>query len=100
MAPGATGMLYYRPGENEGVIVVNGLPESPPGMVYRCWLWRGEERMNGGTLYRENDGRGMVVVKAPMPLRSMDVMRIVREPQDGSTEPRGQPYLWVRLSGV
>jgi hypothetical protein len=100
MAPGASGMLYYQPGDSEGVILVNGLPESSPGMVYRCWLWRGEERMDAGTVYRENDGRGMGVVKAPMPLRSMDVVRIVHEPQEGSSEPRGQPYLWGRLSGA
>ena len=100
MAPGAKGTLYYMPGESKGVLLVQGLPEPAPGMVYQCWLWRGEERMNAGTFYREDDGRGMLVVTAPMPLRSLDVVRITDEPQGGSAEPRGQPYLWGRLKGA
>lgn len=99
MAPGAKGTLYYMPGESKGVLLVQGLPEPAPGMVYQCWLWRGEERMSGGTFYREDDGRGMLMVNAPMPLRSLDVVRITDEPHGGSAEPRGQPYLWGRLKG-
>ena len=100
MAPAATGALYHMPGESKGVLLVQGLPEPAPGMVYQCWLWRGEERMSGGTFYREDDGRGMLVVNAPMPLRSLDVLRITEEPHGGSAEPRGQSYLWGRLRGA
>ena len=97
MAPEASGMLYYAPSEQEGVLVVRGLPELSRGSVYQCWLAKGDQRMNAGTLYRERDGRAMLVVKSPMPLDSLDAVGVTVEPQGESIEPRGQRYMWGRV---
>ena len=56
--------------------------------------------MSGGMFYLEEDGRGMLVIKAPMALDSVDQMRVTIEPRGGSGEPRGSPYLWARIKGT
>jgi Anti-sigma-K factor rskA/Putative zinc-finger len=96
-APQAAGMLYYAPSEGDAVLVVRGLPELSRGQVYQCWLISGERRMNGGTFYRENDGRAMLVIKSPMPLDAVDAVGVTEEPHGGSMEPRGDRYVWGRL---
>jgi hypothetical protein len=98
MAPSAYGTLYYPRNDTEGVLVVEGLPPLPQDQVYRCWLQSGERRMNVGTLYREENGRSVAVVKAPMALDSADVLRVTNEPRSGSSsEQQGSPYLWARI---
>ncbi len=97
MAPGAWGMLYYAPAEQEGVLVVRGLPELSRGHVYQCWLMNGEQRMNAGTFYRESDGRAVVVIKSPMPLDAVDAVGVTEEPHGGSVEPHGDRYMWGRI---
>jgi anti-sigma-K factor RskA len=100
MAPAASGMLYYGRNENLGVLVVVGLPPLPPDQVYQCWFVSGDKRMSGGMFKLEEDGRGMLVVKSPMALDSVDLMRVTIEPSGGSGEPRGSPYLWARIKGT
>jgi len=96
-APDASGMLYYAPSEGEAVLVARGLPELSQGKVYQCWLQSGERRMNAGTFYRENDGRALVVIKSPMRLDAVEAVGVTEEPHGGSTEPRGDRYIWGRL---
>jgi hypothetical protein len=100
MAPAASGTLYYVRNENQGVLVVRGLPALHEGEVYQCWLMSGERRVNAGTLHREDDGQGMLVVKASMPLDTADGLRVTNEPRGGSPEPRGSAYLWARIKGT
>ena len=96
-APGAWGTLYYAPAEQEGVLLVSGLPELSRGRVYQCWLMKGEERVNAGTFYRESDGRALLVIKSPMPLDSVDAVAVSEEPHGGSIQPGGQRYMWGRV---
>jgi anti-sigma-K factor RskA len=100
MSPEASGMLYYMPSENEGVLVVRGLPGLNKGNVYQCWLVSGERRVSGGTFYPEGDGRALLVVKSPMPLESVDAVGVTQERHGGSPEPAGQRYVWGRLRRV
>src|SRR6266542_299374 len=97
MAPEASGMLYFSPSDQEGVLVIRGLPELEHGRVYQCWLMNGEQRMNAGTFYRENDGRAMVVIKAPMPLDAVEALGVTEEPHGGSIQPHGDRYMWGRI---
>jgi len=100
MAPAASGMLYYAHDDSTGVLVVGGLPPLPPDQVYQCWLMSGEKRMSGGMFNLEEDGRGILVIKSPMPLEGIDAMRVTSEPRGGSGEPRGSPYMWARIKGT
>ncbi|HZT05537.1 MAG TPA: anti-sigma factor [Chloroflexota bacterium] len=97
MAPGAWGTLYYVPSQQDGVLLVGGLPNLPKDKCYQLWLIRGDRWMNGGTFYVENDGKSVVVVKSPMPMASIDTIRVTMEPHGGSAEPRGDRYMWARL---
>ncbi len=97
MAPDASGMLYYAPSEGDAVLVVRGLPELSRGHVYQCWLTSGERRMNGGTFYREKDGRALLVIKSPMPLDAVEAVGVTEEPHGGSAEPQGERYVWGRV---
>jgi len=96
MAPDASGMLYYASNQPEGVLTVAGLPSLPKGQCYQLWLIQNDQWMDGGTFY-EGEGKGMLIVKAPMPLSSIDMIRVTMEPHGGSPEPRGNRYLWARL---
>jgi hypothetical protein len=99
-APSASGMLYYVPSHEDIVLVVDGLPDLPRGQCYQVWLISGEKWMNGGTFYLGADGKGIVVVKSPMPLSAVDTMRVTMEPHGGSEQPRGNRYLWARLKST
>ena len=99
MAPAAMGTLYFVRNESQGVLVVEGLPPLPPGEEYRCWLMSGEKPMGGGALHLEQDGSGMVVIQSPMPLDSVDMLRVTNEPLGGEG-PKGKGYLWARIRGA
>jgi len=100
MAPSASGTLYYAASEREAVLVVRGLPKLSDGKVYQCWLTSGERRVSAGTLYRESDGRAMLVIKSPMPIAAVEAVNVTGEPHGGSTEPGGDRYMWGRLRRV
>src|SRR5205807_432143 len=87
MAPTAAGMLYYIPGHEEGVMVVDGLPRLPGDQCYQVWLISGERWMNGGTYYLGGDGKGIWVLQSPTPLSTLDTIRVTMEPHGGSPEP-------------
>jgi anti-sigma factor RsiW len=97
MAPTASGTLYYTPDDRDAVLTVSGLPKLNKGEVYQLWLLAGPDSMNGGTFYCEPDGTGMLVVKAPMPLTSVQGFRITNEPHGGNTAPAGNRYLWGNM---
>lgn len=94
MAPSASGMFYYGRASSEGVLVVSGLPHLPRDQVYQLWLVSGTERMNGGTFVLEDGGKGLLLVKAPMPISSVDSIAVTMEPMGGSPTPRGTGYMW------
>lgn len=97
MAPAARGMLYYGATNYECVLVVDGLPRAAADRAYKLWLVSGEERVSGGTLYVGEDGRGMLVVKSPVPLGSLDRIDVTLEPHRDSAGPTGERYMWGRL---
>jgi hypothetical protein len=97
MAPLADGMLYYFPTNQDAVLVVHGLPSLPGDRVYHVWLVSEGKRMSGGRLYLGLDGRGMCVVKSPMPLNGVEAVGITDEPREHGEEPVGQRYLWGQL---
>ena len=99
-APTAWGTFYYIPRQTDGVLVVGGLPALPRDKCYQVWLISGDTTMNGGTFYLEGEGRGMLVVKSPMPMDDVDTVRVTMEPHGGSSEPQGDRYLWARLKGT
>ncbi|MBI4213883.1 MAG: anti-sigma factor [Chloroflexi bacterium] len=100
MAPAASGSFYYMPGDRDAVLVVSGLPQLEPGKVYQLWLQADQERVSGGTFYLEDDGAGMLVVKSPMPLASVQTLGITIEPRGGSTSPAGSRYMWGTLKNA
>ena len=100
MAPAASGSFYYMPGDRDAVLVVAGLPKPEPGHVYQLWLVSGQERMNGGTFYLEDDGAGMLVVKSPAPLANVQSLGITVEPRGGSTTPAGRRYMWGTIKST
>lgn len=100
LAPTATGMIYYVPSSQDAILVANGLPRLSGADVYQLWFVVGEKRMSGGTFNAWEDGRCMVVTKAPMPLSSVDTIRVTTEPLGGSDVPHGNGYLWARLKAT
>jgi len=99
-APAAGGMLYYLPAQDDGVLIVDGLPGLPQGQCYQVWLISGDQWMNGGTFYLGGDGRGITLIKSPMALSNVDTVRITMEPHGGSEQPRGDRYMWARLKST
>lgn len=93
MAPAASGMVYYGTAAREGIFVASGLPHLPRDQVYQVWLVQGRDRMNGGTFVLEEGGKGMVFIKSPMPLDSLDAIDVTMEPMGGSASPRGAAYM-------
>ena len=80
--------------------MVHGLPELPRDQVYQVWLVRGGNRMNGGTFVLEERGKGLLLVRAPMPLGSLDWIGVSMEPSGGSAAPQGASYLRARIAST
>ncbi len=97
--PGAYGQMIANPGGNSGVLVVSDLAPLPPGKVYQFWLIKGDTPVSAGLFSVDEQGRGVLSVRASEPVGSFDAIGVSIEPEGGSPQPTGDIVMLSKLSG-
>lgn len=92
-APTAWATMLYKPAYEEAMLVAGDMPALPSTKVYQLWLVRDGVRTSGGTFTVDANGRGQVLVRAPLPITSYQSMGVTVEPMGGSPGPTGARVL-------
>lgn len=92
-APTAWATMLYKPAYEEAMLVAGDMPTLPSTKVYQLWLVRDGVRTSGGTFTVDANGRGQVLVRAPLPITSYQSMGVTVEPMGGSPGPTGARVL-------
>jgi anti-sigma-K factor RskA len=86
-APGASGEVIYRPGENLLLLDVRDLPELEPGEVYEVWLIAGDNPPRPAGVFDQSTDQHAIVADRG----EFDVLAITNEPGPMGTEaPTGE----------
>ncbi|GAB4560099.1 MAG: anti-sigma factor [Anaerolineae bacterium] len=96
-APNARGVLYLEPDATVAILHVYGLPPLPSDKVYQLWLIRDGQRDSGGLLRVDENGEGVLLVRAPRPLREYQAVGITIEPEGGSPGPTSPRVIGGRM---
>ncbi len=98
LQPLAGGQLIANPGEQQAVLVLNGLPPLPAGLVYQIWLIRGDQPASAGLFTVDADGAVVVLVRGDAPLESFNAVGVSVEPAGGSELPTGDIVILAEIS--
>jgi anti-sigma-K factor RskA len=92
-APRATGMIVMSESGEYGTLVVTGLPQLDEERQYQLWMVYEETRDNAGVFSVEEDGYGVLYLRAPRRLSDYSRFGITIEPAGGSPGPTGEGVL-------
>jgi anti-sigma-K factor RskA len=87
--PTGRGVLYAPGGANKGLLCVYDLPALPADRTYQAWLVRNGQRTSAGTFRVNEDGYGVLLIRADQPLETFDSLGVTAEPAGGSPAPTG-----------
>jgi anti-sigma-K factor RskA len=96
-APQAHGTIYIDPDGTTGLLVVRDMPPPPAGKVYQLWLIHDGQRASGGLFSVDERGYGVLVIRAPQPLRTYQAVGVTAEPAGGSAGPTSPRVIGGRL---
>ncbi len=87
-APKASGTMFMQPGNDEAVLVVDGLQPLPEGSTYQFWLARANQQpVPSNTFKVDANGHAYLVVKATAQVNDFSQVMITIEPAAGSSVP-------------
>lgn len=81
------GFLCLAPDNATALLWLYDLEPLDHDHVYQVWLRDNGSRANGGTFRPDYDGRAIVLINAPQPLRDYKEIGVTVEPASGSTAP-------------
>jgi anti-sigma-K factor RskA len=93
---GASARLVWSPGRGEGVLLADGMPETPEGRVYELWLI-GDDGPRPAGLFRADD-RGRVAHVVTGDLSEVAAVAVTVEPEGGSPQPTTDPFMVAELA--
>lgn len=96
-APGAVGAMYMRPGRNQALLVVAGLPRLQSGQTYQCWVASAHGQAAIGVFNVDRSGAISMLLNAPEALNAYTQFMITIERAGGSATPSDQIVLSASL---
>lgn len=96
-APGAVGAMYMRPGRNQALLVVAGLPPLQSGQTYQCWVASARGQAPIGVFNVGRAGALSMLLSAPDALNAYAQFMITIERAGGSAAPSDQIVLSASL---
>ena len=70
---GASGRCVWSAAHNSGVLIAQGLPPLPLGILYEVWLDDGEQLISAGTFLPSTDGEAQVLIELDAPFEPRSV---------------------------
>ena len=92
-APQASAFVIISSDGENGVLVVDELPELEPEREYQLWLVRGQETISGAVFSVDETGYRGLRIEAPESLLNYSAVRVTIEPAGGSIQPAGDEVL-------
>jgi hypothetical protein len=92
-APGAGGIVIISADGQDGVLVVDRLPQLPEGQQYQVWLFKGGENTPGPVFSVDESGYRGVRIRAPESLLVYESVQVTVEPSEGGARPSGDLVL-------
>ncbi len=92
-APGAGGIVIISANGENGVLVVDRLPQLPDGQEYQIWLFRDGQSTAGPAFSVDESGYRGVRIQAPESLLVYQSVQVTVEAAGGSPLPADQPVL-------
>jgi anti-sigma-K factor RskA len=92
-APQASGFVIISVDGQDGVLVVDALPQLGPEQQYQVWLLHDGDSTSGGVFSVDESGYRGLRLRAPQSLLWYSAVQVTIEPLDGSATPTGQPVL-------
>jgi anti-sigma-K factor RskA len=89
--------LVYSPGEQSGVILASGFPETQPDMAYQLWANGANGRVSLGLFDVDANGSGSITFQLPDDLTNFNTMGITMEPAEGSPGPTSPAVVRLEL---
>ena len=97
-APGARGVLYYRPDARVAVLHVYELPPLEATRGYQVWLVRDAMRESVGVFrVAEGEEEATLLIEAALPLAEYQAVEVTVEPAGGSPGPTTPRVMWGEL---
>jgi anti-sigma-K factor RskA len=92
-APQASGIVIISSDGENGVLVVDELPQLDPGREYQLWLVRGKQDTSAAVFSVDESGYRGMRIEAPESLVAFSAVRVTIEPAGGSDQPAGEEVL-------
>jgi len=92
-APQASAFVIISSDGENGVLVVDELPELEAGREYQLWLVRDQETISGAVFSVDETGYRGLRIEAPELLLNYSAVRVTIEPEGGSLQPTGAEVL-------
>jgi anti-sigma-K factor RskA len=89
----ASGIVIISADGQDGVLVVDELPQLPEGQQYQVWLFRDGQSTAGPAFSVDESGYRGVRILAPESLLSYQSIQVTVEPGEGSLRPSGTVVL-------
>ncbi len=90
------GRLMWKPGSQEGLLMVHRLPDPPEGQFFRLWIFRDNLPVNGGDLSLRGTWEKPGIYRIPLvesDRRRINAFAITLESDPNATAPGGPTYL-------
>ena len=92
-APNASGFVVIGADGNNGVLVVDELPELDAQREYQLWLVRNGDNTSAAVFSVDESGYRGMRIEAPQTLLMYSSVRVTIEPAGGSAHPTGEQVL-------
>src|SRR5258706_3635160 len=90
---GARGQLLWNPSTRTGMLLVSGLPQTPPGKAYELWGIAGAEPVPAGIFVVDTGGLALVRLPRLADAKNFDKFAVTLEPAGGVPQPTGTMVL-------
>lgn len=92
-APAAVARAVWNPGTREAVLLVAGLPQTPPGKVYEAWVIGSGAPVPAGTFQVDASGKAVLRLPAVDETSRVKTFAVTVEPDGGTPAPTGAMVL-------
>jgi hypothetical protein len=96
-APAARAKLFWNPVARSGILLINGLPKTPPDKAYELWGIVGTEPFPAGVFRVDDQGQARFRMPVLGQGRNFDKFAVTLEPAAGAEKPSGPMVLLGNL---
>jgi hypothetical protein len=94
---GTLATVLWNPQSSTALLYTDNLPPLPPDQAYQVWLIGDANPVGFGTFQIDEQGVGVLVIQADVPVDDYGVVAITAEPVGGSEQPTSAPVAAAQI---